>query len=464
MLENQCTISKPITISGVGLHKGNQVQMTFVPSFPNTGIRFIRKDLKDSPEIPALIDHVVDLSRGTSLGIGDAIVHTVEHVLSAVYGLGIDNLIIELTANEPPVMDGSAKPFVDALLESELVESDVPKEYVEVEKTLTYHDEEKQIDIVTVPSSDFRITYMVDYKNPALGTQYTSMYSLKEEYISEFASARTFCFLSEVEVLKEQGLIKGGNLDNAVVIVDRQIEPSEFDRLKTLFNIKHTKIRLGKGILDDRKLRFPNEPVRHKVLDLIGDLALLGMPIKGHVLAARAGHAAHVELVRMLRKMYLKHQITKKYQKGTTEGFVFDIRAIEKILPHRFPFLLVDRIMELVPAEKVVAIKNVTINEPFFQGHFPNHAIMPGVLIIEAMGQSGGVLLLNTVDNPEDKVVYFTGLDKVKFRKPVLPGDQIRFTVEMVFFRRGICRMKGEAHVDGNLVAEAEMQAVIVDR
>jgi UDP-3-O-[3-hydroxymyristoyl] N-acetylglucosamine deacetylase/3-hydroxyacyl-[acyl-carrier-protein] dehydratase len=464
MLENQCTISKPITISGIGLHKGNQVQMTFVPSFPNTGIRFIRKDLKDSPEIPALIDHVVDLSRGTSLGIGDAIVHTVEHVLSAVYGLGIDNLIIELTANEPPVMDGSAKPFVDALLESELVESDVPKEYVEVEKTLTYHDEEKQIDIVTVPSSDFRITYMVDYKNPALGTQYTSMYSLKEEYISEFASARTFCFLSEVEVLKEQGLIKGGNLDNAVVIVDRQIEPSEFDRLKTLFNIKHTKIRLGKGILDDRKLRFPNEPVRHKVLDLIGDLALLGMPIKGHVLAARAGHAAHVELVRMLRKMYLKHQITKKYQKGTTEGFVFDIRAIEKILPHRFPFLLVDRIMELVPAEKVVAIKNVTINEPFFQGHFPNHAIMPGVLIIEAMGQSGGVLLLNTVDNPEDKVVYFTGLDKVKFRKPVLPGDQIRFTVEMVFFRRGICRMKGEAHVEGSLVAEAEMQAVIVDR
>ena len=464
MFENQCTISKPVTISGVGLHKGNQVQMTFIPAPPNTGIRFIRKDLKDSPEIPALIDHVVDLSRGTSLGIGDAVVHTVEHVLSAIYGLGVDNLIIELTANEPPVMDGSAKPFVDAILESEIVESDVPKEYLEVEKTLTYHDDEKQIDIVTVPSSDFRITYMVDYKNPALGTQYTSMYSLKEEYISEFASARTFCFLSEVEVLKERGLIKGGNLDNAVVIVDRQIESSEFDRLKTLFNITHSKIRLGKGILDDRPLRFPNEPVRHKVMDLIGDLALLGMPIKGHVLAARAGHAAHVELVRMLRKMYLKHQITKKYQKGTTEGFVFDIRAIEKILPHRFPFLLVDRIMELVPAEKVVAIKNVTINEPFFQGHFPNHAIMPGVLIIEAMGQSGGVLLLNTVDNPEDKVVYFTGLDKVKFRKPVLPGDQIRFTVEMVFFRRGICRMKGEAHVEGNLVAEAEMQAIIVDR
>lgn len=464
MYENQRTISKPVTIKGIGLHKGHAVEMTFVPALPNTGIRFVRKDVKNPVEIPADIDHVVDISRGTTIGVDDIVVHTVEHVLSAIYGLGIDNLIVELTANEPPVMDGSSKPFVDAILDAGIVENDAPKEYLEIEKTLIYHDPEKEIDLVIVPSNDFRITYMVDYKNPALGTQYTSMYSLEEEYIKEFANTRTFCFLSEVEELKELDLIKGGNLDNAVVIVDREIKPEEFDRLKKMFGITSPKIKLGKGILDNRPLRFPNEPVRHKVLDLIGDLALLGMPIKGHVLAARAGHAAHVELVRMLRKVYEKKQVTKKYQKGTTEGFVFDIRAIERILPHRYPMLLVDRIIDLIPAEKVVAIKNVTINEPFFQGHFPGHAIMPGVLIIEAMGQSGGVLLLNSVDNPEDKVVYFTGLDKVKFRKPVLPGDQIRFTVEMVLFRRGICKMKGVAHVDGNLVAEAEMLAAIVDR
>jgi len=464
MYKNQRTISKAITIRGIGLHKGNPVDMTFVPALPNYGIRFVRTDVKDSPEIPADIDHVVDISRGTSIGVNDVVVHTVEHVLSAAFGLGIDNLRVELTANEPPVMDGSARPFVDAFLEAGITEQDVPKEYFEVEKTHIYHDEEKQIDLVIVPSDEFRITYMVDYKNPALGTQYTSMYSMEEEYVKEFSNTRTFCFLSEVEVLKEQGLIKGGNLDNAVVIVDRKIEPQEFDRLKKLFGITSTKIKLGKGILDDRPLRFPNEPVRHKVLDLIGDLALLGMPIKGHVLAARAGHAAHIELAKMLRKVYEKKQITKKYQKGTAEGFVFDIRAIEKILPHRYPLLLVDRIIDLVPSQKVVAIKNVTINEPYFVGHFPGHAIMPGVLIIEAMGQSGGVLLLNSVENPEDKVVYFTGLDNVRFRRPVLPGDQIRFTVEMLMFRRGICKMKGEAYVDGNLAAEAEMQAVIVDR
>ena len=464
MYENQRTISKSVSIEGVGLHKGNPVKMTFLPAQPNTGIRFVRKDLKNSPEIPADIDHVVDISRGTVIGVDDVIVHTVEHVLSAIYGLGIDNLIIELTANEPPVMDGSAKAFVDALMESQPIDQDVPKEYLQVERTLTYHNDEQAIDLVIVPSDEFRITYMVDYQNPALGTQYTSMYSLEEEFVSEFASSRTFCFLSEVEALKEQGLIQGGNLENAIVIVDRDVDSGEFDRLKELFGLSHSEVRLGKGILDDRELRFPNEPVRHKVVDLIGDLALLGMPLKGHVLAARAGHAAHVELVRMLRKVYEKKQITKKYQKGTTEGFVFDSRAIQEILPHRYPLLLVDRIIDLAPAEKVVTIKNVTINEPFFQGHFPGHPIMPGVLIIEAMGQSGGVLLLNSVDNPEDKVVYFTGLDNVKFRKPVMPGDQIRFTVEMLMFRRGICKMKGVAHVDGNLVAEAEMQAVIVDR
>ncbi len=464
MLNNQRTIQKAVTLEGTGIHTGVKVKMTFQPAPANTGFIFERVDLEGNPRVKANIEHVVDISRGTIIADGEVRVYTVEHVLSALAGLQIDNCIIQLDNIEPPVIDGSAKGFVDALLEAGIEAQDSPREYLEIQKTLIFHDEERGIDLVVIPSDEFRITYMVDYKNPALGTQYTSMYSLEEEYISEFAPARTFAFLSEVEALKEAGLIKGGSLENALVIVDRELDPSEFERLRKLFGVKH-KAKLGKtGILDDIPLRFYNEPVRHKVVDLIGDFALLGLPIKGHVLAARAGHAAHVEIVRKMRKIYNTQKLTRKYQRKESGSYVFDINAIQKIMPHRYPFLLVDRILELSPGEFVTGIKNVTINEPFFQGHFPGQPIMPGVLIIEAMGQVGGVLLLNSVEEPEKHLLFFTGLDSVKWRKQVTPGDTLFLRVELIYFRRGICKMKGAAYVGEEMAAQAEMQAVVTKR
>jgi UDP-3-O-[3-hydroxymyristoyl] N-acetylglucosamine deacetylase/3-hydroxyacyl-[acyl-carrier-protein] dehydratase len=465
MLKNQRTIKKPVSISGIGLHTGNASTLTFKPAPENTGIRFKRIDIQDCPEIVADIDHVMDISRGTTIGQNCAVIHTVEHVLAAVAGLEIDNILVELTNNEPPVIDGSSLPFVEILLEAGFEEQNSPKDYIIIEDTIAYHEEKRRIDIVVVPSDQFRITFMVDYQNPALGTQYTSLYSLEDEFITEYAPARTFCFLHEVEMLKEQGLIKGGNVDNAIVIIDRKIDETEFDRLKRLFKIPNDVILGANGILDGKELRFYNEPVRHKALDLIGDLALLGVPIIGHIMAARSGHAANVELVKMLRKEFKKKKITSKYQqRAPGKGVVLDINAIQNILPHRYPFLLVDKIVDLVPKEHVVGIKNVTANEPFFSGHFPGRPIMPGVLIIEAMAQVGGILLLDTEENPAEKLVYFTGIDKVKFRKLVLPGDQLRFELDMLRYRQSICKMAGKAFVGEELVCEAELSAAVVNR
>lgn len=465
MLKNQRTIKKPVSISGIGLHTGNASTLTFKPAPENTGIRFKRIDIQDCPEIVADIDHVMDISRGTTIGQNCAVIHTVEHVLAAVAGLEIDNILVELSNNEPPVIDGSSLPFVEILLEAGFEEQNSPKDYIIIEDTIAYHEEKRRIDIVVVPSDQFRITFMVDYQNPALGTQYTSLYSLEDEFITEYAPARTFCFLHEVEMLKEQGLIKGGNVDNAIVIIDRKIDETEFDRLKRLFKIPNDVILGANGILDGKELRFYNEPVRHKALDLIGDLALLGVPIIGHIMAARSGHAANVELVKMLRKEFKKKKITSKYQqRAPGKGVVLDINAIQNILPHRYPFLLVDKIVDLVPKEHVVGIKNVTANEPFFSGHFPGRPIMPGVLIIEAMAQVGGILLLDTEENPSEKLVYFTGIDKVKFRKLVLPGDQLRFELDMLRYRQSICKMAGKAFVGEELVCEAELSAAVVNR
>jgi UDP-3-O-[3-hydroxymyristoyl] N-acetylglucosamine deacetylase / 3-hydroxyacyl-[acyl-carrier-protein] dehydratase len=464
LLKNQRTISKEVTLEGTGLHTGVKTRMTFKPAPAGSGYWFERTDIEDSPRIKADIDHVTDISRGTTIAQGDVKVHTVEHVLSAIAGLEIDNCIVALDNIEPPVIDGSSRPFVDALLEAGIVEQDAPKEYLEINKTLIFHDEEKGIDLVIVPSDEFRITYMVDYRNPALGTQYTSMYSLQDEYTNEFSEARTFAFLSEIETLKEHGLIKGASLETGLVIADRDLDEKELARLKDVFGVDHP-LKLGEsGILDDRELRFYNEPVRHKLVDLIGDFALLGLPIRGHVMAARAGHESHVEMVRKMRKIYQQRKLTKKYQRTQTTSYVFDIEAIQRLLPHRYPFLLVDRILELVPGELVTGIKNVTANEPFFQGHFPGRPIMPGVLIIEAMGQVGGVLLLNESDNPEHSLVYFTKLNDVKFKRMVVPGDTLYIRVELIYLRRGICKMQAQAFVDDELAAQAEMQAVVRER
>ncbi len=461
----QRTIRKPVSLSGVGLHTGVNTRVTFKPAAENTGIRFLRIDVENAKPIPADIDHVVDISRGTTLAQNGVRIHTVEHVLAAISGLEIDNILIELDNKEPPVMDGSAEPFVEALLKAGFEDQEANRNYLVIDKTITYSDPEKGVDIHALPSNQFRVTFLIDYKLQSLGTQYMSFYSLEQDFVEHIAPARTFCFLHEVEELKELGLIKGGSVDNALVMIDRKIEATELERLKQLFSIKGDLIQGENGILNGKEKRFKTEPVRHKILDLIGDLALLGMPIQGHITAARSGHESNVELVRLLKKEYEKQILAKRFQsRPRKRRILFDTEAITKILPHRYPFLLIDRIVDLVPGEKITAIKNVTMNEPFFQGHFPGKPVMPGVLTLEAMAQAGGVLLLNAGDEPENKLVVFSAINNVKFRKLIEPGDQIIFEIEMQKFRMRSAKLRGLGFVDGNLAVEADLMAAIVDR
>jgi len=459
----QKSINKEVKISGVGLHTGVDSTAIFKPAPPNSGIRFKRIDLKDCPEILADIDHVIDISRGTTISQNGVRIHTVEHVLAAIVGLQIDNILIELTNKEPPVMDGSAIPFVEILINAGIQEQSAHRDELIIDRTITYNDSNRGVDIHVLPSDRFRITFMTDYQFPSLGTQYTAMYSLEDDFIKRIAPARTFCFFSEIKELKELGLIKGGGIDNALVFLDRKVEKNEIDTIRKMFNIKTEVFSGENGIMNGVELRFSNEPVRHKVLDLIGDLALLGLPIKGHVIAARSGHAANVELVKEIKKVYSK-KIQEKRSRQRDTKLKFDIQAILQILPHRYPFLLVDRILDVEPGKVVHALKNVTMNEPFFQGHFPGEPVMPGVLILEAMAQAGGFLILNSIPNPSTKLMYFTAIDKTRFRKTVVPGDQVKFEVSLLKFRMGTCKIKGVATVDEVVVAEAEMMASVVDK
>ncbi len=464
MLEQQRTLRKSVSMSGIGLHTGTECKMTFKSAPENYGIRFIRTDLGGKPEIPAIADNVIDVSRGTTIGIGEAKVHTIEHVLAAVAGLQIDNIIIELDGIEPPVGDGSAMPYVKVLQKAGFEQQDAPKDYLVIDKTITFHDEEKNIDIVALPLDAYRLTVMVDYQNPALGSQHTGLFDLEKEFVKDFADARTFCFLSEVEDLANQGLIKGGALDNAVVIVDHKLTDDELKTLGKKIGVKEDFILGEKGILNNKELHHKNEPVRHKLLDLIGDLALIGAPIKAQILAARPGHRANVEFAKQVRKLYQQKKLVKRFQLVKKEGVIFDTAAIERILPHRYPFLLVDKIIDLEMDKKIIGVKSVTMNEPFFQGHFPGNPIMPGVLIIEAMAQTGGVLLLNSISNPDEKIVYFMQINNAKFRKPVVPGDQLIMEVELVNKKRTIATMKGRSFVNDVLVAEADFMAGVVDK
>lgn len=459
MKTKQHTIKEPVTVSGVGLHTGVTANMTFTPAGPNHGIKFQRIDLPDQPIVDADVDYVVDLSRGTTIEHNGARINTVEHTLAALVGLEIDNVLIQIDGPEPPILDGSSRMFIDALEKVGSQEQNALRNFLEVTESIMYRDPDRDVEIAALPLDDFRVTVMVDYNSPVLGSQHASLNNI-QDFKREISSSRTFCFLHELEMLYKNNLIRGGDLNNAIVVVDRVVKDEELDYLAGLFNKPKVEVK-KEGILNNVELRHRNEPARHKLLDVVGDLALVGRPIKAQILAARPGHAANVAFAKKLKKAMLNNKGTAPYYDPTIEP-VMDINQIMQILPHRYPFLLIDKIIHLDDL-MVAGIKNVTMNEPFFTGHFPGNPVMPGVLQIEAMAQIGGILVLNTVPDPENYTPYFLGIDKCKFRKMVIPGDTIKFKCELTApIKRGIAQMNGYAYVGNTLVCEASMTARIV--
>ena len=437
MKRYQTTLERSVVYSGIGLHLGKETSVVFKPAPADTGIVFVRTDVKNRPTIKACLENVRQVeeqSRRTTLGHEYYEVHTVEHVLSALYGLGIDNCIIELDSDEPPEpADGSIRSYLEVLETAGVkVHEGKRRDIIEIEKPISV--DAFGASLIAVPYDGLKISFTINYDHPVLGTQYLSLDITPENFSREIAPARTFCLYEDVKSLQEKNLIKGGTLENAVVVGDD-------------------------GILNDEPLRFPDEFVRHKILDLIGDLSLLGARLRGHIISAKSGHASNVKFVQRIGAVYSK---TKENPPLLDKKW--DINDIMNLLPHRYPFLLVDRVLEVEPDKRIVGLKNVSINESFFQGHFPGRPIMPGVLVIEAMGQVGGLMLFNSVDKPTDWLVYFTGLDKVRFRNPVQPGDQIVFELEMIQRRGPMCRMKGVAKVDGRVAVEATLMAMLVEK
>lgn len=462
MFQKQHTLKDLFSFEGIGLHTGESVRIQVQPAPENTGYLFIRMDAPQPVEIPARIEHVVDLMRSTTLGKGDYRIHTVEHLLAALMGMGVSNARIEVWGPEVPILDGSARLFVEAIQQVGLQPQKEPQQYYHIEEPVHYQNKERGVDIAAFPFDGFRVTVIVDYNSQVLGIQPATLVRW-EDFPTEVAPARTFCLLYELEELHRLGLIRGGTLENAIVIVDRQYSPEELHRIGSLFGYPDVQV-VEQGVLNNTPLRFDNEPARHKLLDLIGDLALLGAPLRGQIVAMRPGHAANIEFIRTLNKLIQKRRIIQRFQKTPTpSNVVFDIHAIRQILPHRYPFLLVDRIIHF-SEDSIVGIKNVTINEPFFVGHFEDNPIMPGVLILEAMAQVGGILFLNIVENPQDYWVYFLAIDGARFKKPIVPGDQIIFKLDMLQLRRGICKMAGKAYVEDKLVCEAELTASLVPK
>lgn len=457
----QRTLKSTLTFEGVGLHTGEKVTMHICPAPENHGYKFQRIDLEDQPIIKADADLVVATDRGTTLEFKGARVYTTEHVLAALYGMEVDNALIQLTGPEIPIMDGSSLPFVKGILEVGYDEQDADREYIELTENLKWEDTEKGIEFLVVPDNEYRVTVMVDYNSPVLGTQHAAIYNIKQ-FEKEIAPCRTFCFLRELEFLAQNNLIKGGNLDNAIVLVEREVDQEELNRLGKLLGKEQLTVNYnGIGVLNSLKLQFENEPARHKLLDIVGDLALVGKPIKAHILAARPGHSGNVRFAKVIKE-HVKAQEKAGKKFDLTKEPLYNINDIERMLPHRYPFLLVDKVMEITE-DSIVGVKNVTMNEPQFTGHFPGNPVFPGVLQIEATAQVGGIFALSKVEDPHLYSTYFMKIDNVKFKQKVLPGDTLVFELKLISpIRRGLVHMGGKAYVNGTVVMEAEMLAQVI--
>jgi len=460
MTENQKTISKPVSFSGWGLHTGVEVKLTLSPAPENHGYQFIRTDLNDRPVIRAIAENVVETSRGTTLEEKGVKVSTIEHVLAACMGSGIDNILIELNGPEAPILDGSSREYAEAISKSGLADQEAARNIFKIEEKIEYRDDEHGIELIAYPDDKFSLDVKIDYNSKVLGFQYANLDDIKD-FKDEISPARTFVFLHELEFLLKNNLIKGGDVDNAIVIIDRKVSQQELDRLAELFNKPKVKVQ-PEGILNNVTLNFSNEPARHKLLDILGDLALVGQPIQGKIIATRPGHYANNQFARLIRNKAKKEKLKKKAPRYDLNNPVLDINEIKKILPHRYPFLMIDRILHR-DEKTAVGIKNVSVNEPFFQGHFPQEPVMPGVLQVEAMAQVGGILVLNTVPDPEHYATYFLKIDNVKFRGKVVPGDTLIIKADLLApMRRGIAHMFGQVFVGDNVVSEGELMAQIV--
>ena len=460
--DKQHTLKSAVSISGTGLHTGIMVDMTLQPAHPGFGIQFQRIDLPNQPVIKADCDLVTDTSRGTTLQVGDARVSTVEHLLAALVGTGVDNVLIELNGPEIPIMDGSSQPFVELITEIGILEQEAAKAWYSIDENIYHYDEEKRVEMVAMPALDYQITTLIDFNSPVLGTQYAQLKSMRN-FVQDIAPCRTFSFLHELEMLLENNLIKGGDINNAIVIVDKPVKPEEMGRLAKAFNRDKIEVK-NEGYLNNLELRFPNEPARHKLLDVVGDLALIGYPIKSRIIANRPGHSTNVAFAKKIKQYIKKNKHVKDVPVyDASIAPVYTLEHIEKTLPHRFPFLLVDKIIELSD-KHIVGIKNVTFNEWFFQGHFPNNPVMPGVLQIEALAQTGGILCINAM--PEGKYdTYFLKIDNCKFKQMVRPGDTMILKMELAApIRRGICEMHGTVYVGGKVATEADLVAQVVKR
>lgn len=462
MAEKQRTLKSTVKLIGVGLHTGEKVNLEICPAPENHGYKFQRTDLEGEPQIKADADLVVATDRGTTLEFKGARVHTTEHILAALYGCQVDNALIKLDGPEVPIMDGSSLPFVLAIEAVGYEDQNADRDYFELTENIPWEDTERGIEFLAVPDQHYRITVMVDYKSPVLGTQHASMYNIGD-FKEQIAGCRTFVFLRELEFLATNNLIKGGDLDNAIVLVDRMdVSQEELNRLAKLLGKEDLKISIdGLGVLNSIKLQYENEPARHKLLDIVGDLALVGKPIKAHILAARPGHNGNVRFAKVLKEQ-IKKQEKQGRQFDLTIEPLYNINDIERMLPHRFPFLMVDKIME-IQEESIVGVKNITMNEPIFTGHFPGNPVFPGVLQIEAMAQVGGIFALSKVEDPHLYSTYFMKIDNVKFKQKVLPGDTIVFELFLLSpIRRGLVEMGGKAYVNGKVVMEADMLAQVV--